>query len=112
MACSLIAHWALSHDTRSITGALLVSPADVDSSEHTPDEVRGFSPMPLEKLPFPSIVVVSDNDPYVSIERAELFAESWGSRLINIGSYGHINAESELSSWEFGKNLVVQLNQH
>lgn len=52
LACSLISHWALSHDTSSIVGALLVSPADVDSPEHTPEEVRNFMPMPLEKLPY------------------------------------------------------------
>lgn len=112
LACSLISHWALQHDSSSIIGALLVSPADVNSPEHTPEQIRNFAPMPLAKLPFKSIVVASNNDPFVSFERATFFAEAWGSRLINIGSYGHINADSELSSWEFGKNLVHELNQH
>lgn len=111
LACSLISHWALKHDSSSIIGALLVSPADVNSPEHTPNEVRNFAPMPLKKLPFKSTVVASDNDPYVSFERAEFFANIWGSHFINLGSRGHINADSELSSWEFGKNLVHQLNQ-
>ncbi len=111
LACSLVSHWALKHDSIAIIGALLVSPADVDSPEHTPEEVRNFMPMPLEKLPFKSIVVASDNDPYVSFERAEFFAKAWGSDFINIGSHGHINAESELSSWEFGKNLLRKLQQ-
>ncbi len=35
LACALISHWALKYDASSIIGALLVSPADVDSSEHT-----------------------------------------------------------------------------
>jgi predicted alpha/beta hydrolase family esterase len=111
LACSLISHWALAHDSSSIIGALLVSPADVDSPEHTPEEVRNFMPMPLAKLPFKSIVVASDNDPYVSFDRATFFAKSWGSRFINIGPYGHINADSELSSWEFGKELIHTLSK-
>lgn len=111
LACSLISHWALKHNTDSIIGALLVSPADVDSSEHTPEVVRNFSPMPLNELSFKSIVVASDNDPYVSLERAQFFANAWGCDFINFGSYGHINADSGLSSWEFGKSLVNELKQ-
>ena len=111
LACSLISHWALKNDTSSIIGALLVSPADVDSPNHTPVEVRNFMPMPLKRLPFKSFVVCSDNDPYVSLERAQFFAKSWGSHCINIGSHGHINAESKLASWEFGKDLVNKFTQ-
>ena len=111
LACSLVSHWALKYDSSAIVGALLVSPADVDSAKHTPDEVRDFMPMPLSPLPFKSIVVASDNDPYVSLERAKFFADSWESSFINIGSYGHINAESGLASWEFGKNLINKLTQ-
>ncbi len=111
LACSLISHWALKHDSNNIVGALLVSPADVDSAKHTPEEVRNFMPMPLKRLPFKSIVIASDNDPYVSLERAELFANSWGSHFVNIGAYGHINADSNLASWPFGKDLVTQLIQ-
>ncbi len=67
-------------------------------------------PMPLSILPFKTIVVASDNDPYVSFERAEYFANAWGSRFINIGSCGHINADSELSSWQFGKELLREFS--
>ncbi|MEE9309969.1 MAG: alpha/beta hydrolase [Cocleimonas sp.] len=109
LACALISHWASNHNTSSIIGALLVAPADVNSADHTPEEVRNFAPMPLAKLPFKSIVVASDNDPYVSLERAEFFAGAWGSKFINIGSYGHINAGSDLASWEFGKDLTQAL---
>jgi predicted alpha/beta hydrolase family esterase len=65
LACSLVAHWASSHDTSSVLGALVVSASDVDSSEYTPDKVRNFSPMPTNKLPFESIVVASENDPSI-----------------------------------------------
>ncbi len=108
LAVAQVAQWAARH-RRPIHGALLVSPSDVDSPEHTPDAVRGFGPMPLERLPFASIIVVSANDPYVSVERAEQFARAWGSALINIGAAGHINAESGLGDWQQGHDLLMQL---
>lgn len=111
LACSLIAHWASNFESEKVIGALLVSPSDVDSENHTPKEVRCFSPMPINILSFQSIVVASENDPYVSIERAEYFAKAWGSRFINYGSFGHLNAQSGLSSWEFGKELISQLSK-
>jgi len=46
LACALVAHWAVAHDAGPVRGALLVSPSDVDSPAHTPDEVRCFAPMP------------------------------------------------------------------
>jgi len=67
--------------------------------------------MPTNKLPFKSIVIASDNDndPYVSLERAEYFSKAWGSLFINCGSYGHINADAALGSWDYGKDLVKDL---
>ncbi len=49
LACSLIAHCA-NQVSHQVAGALLVCPADVDLEQHTPDEVRGFAPMPLMYL--------------------------------------------------------------
>jgi hypothetical protein len=109
LACALVAHWASKYESSSVIGALLVSTSDVDSSKHTPHEVRNFSPMPTSELPFKSIVVASDNDPYVSISRAEYFARSWGSEFVKIGSYGHINAESNLQSWPQGQGYLRKL---
>jgi predicted alpha/beta hydrolase family esterase len=109
LGCSLLNHWASSFQSEKVIGALLVAPADIESDRHTPDVLRNFAPMPKQTLPFPSIVVSSDNDPYVSIQRAEYFAECWGSRFINYGSHGHLNAESDLGDWPFGQDLVKNL---
>ena len=111
LACALVAHWATRYDSSKVIGALLVCPADVDSEKHTPDILRNFSPMPTNKLPFQSIVVASSNDPYVSLQRATFFAKTWGSHFIDLGATGHINAESGLSSWAFGKQLVNELRE-
>jgi len=109
LAVSLVLHWASSNNDKNIVGALLVAPADVDSPEHTPEIIRNFSPMPIIKLPFPSIVVASENDPYASFERKKYFAEQWGSDFVNVGQQGHINSDSDLKYWEEGQLILQQL---
>ncbi len=109
LGCSLITHWATNYQLDNVIGALLVAPADIESAQHTPEILRNFAPIPTHKLPFPSIVMASDNDPYVSLQRAEHFADLWGSRFINYGPFGHLNAESGLGEWEFGQCLIKEL---
>ncbi|CAA9200205.1 RBBP9/YdeN family alpha/beta hydrolase [Flavobacterium collinsii] len=109
LAVSLVLHWAQTNQNPNIVGALLVAPADVDSPQHTPDSIRNFSPMPISKLPFPSIVVASENDPYATFERKKYFAEMWGSDLVNVGQKGHINSDSDLKYWEEGQLILEQL---
>jgi hypothetical protein len=58
------------------------------------------------RLPFPSIVVASSNDPYVTLSRAKTFATAWGSEFVMIGEAGHINSASGLGNWEKGLILL------
>ncbi|MDB2385199.1 alpha/beta hydrolase [Polaribacter sp.] len=109
LGVSLVLHWANEYNNPNIKGALLVAPADVDSPEHTPEIVRNFAPMPLSKLPIPSIVIASENDEYVSISRAKFFSQKWGSDFINIGTKGHINSDSNLKYWEKGQEILEKL---
>lgn len=108
LACSLVAHWAARAGV-PVSGALLVAPADVDSPAHTPDEVRSFGPIPLARLPFPSIVVASTADPFVSLRRAADFARAWGSRLLTLPDAGHINADAGFGPWPEGRRLLAGL---
>ena len=108
LACVLVAQWARSGSALKVAGALLVAPSDVEAASY-PVEVNGFAPMPMEKLPFPSIVVASSNDEFVSIERARRFAQAWGSRFVEIGPAGHINGESGLGEWPAGEKLLEEL---
>jgi predicted alpha/beta hydrolase family esterase len=111
LGCALLANFVRSGKPMAarICGELLVAPADVDDPEHTPDVVRGFSPLPLERLPFPSIVVASTNDPYVTLARAREFADRWGADFVDIGAVGHINAESQLGAWSEGHRIFERL---
>ena len=109
LGCALAVRWAARPGARA-RGALLVAPADVDSPDHTPDEVREFGPMPLEPLPFPSIVVASTDDPFVSTARAQVFARAWGSRLVTLPAAGHVNADAGFGPWPEGRALLAQLS--
>lgn len=107
LGCATVVHWA-GMPGRTVRGALLVAPADVDGAGF-PLEARGFAPMPLRTLPFPSILVASADDPYLSLERARLFAECWGSRLVEVGPVGHLNSASGLGQWAEGRALLDEL---
>ncbi|MBC7779493.1 MAG: alpha/beta hydrolase [Proteobacteria bacterium] len=108
LACSLVAHWGSLGTSGTVIGALLVAPSDVDAIDYPPGPV-GFSPMPLARLPFPTIVVASTDDPRVSEARARAFAHAWGSEYRCIGAAGHINSDSGLGEWPAGLALVDRL---
>jgi uncharacterized protein len=109
LACCTIIYWAQQYK-RPIKGALLVAPSDTEADTY-PSGTQGFTPMPLYKLPFPSITVASTNDNFVKIDRAQFFANVWGSELVNIGNAGHINGDSKLGFWEFGLELLDRLDR-
>ncbi|MFC4161002.1 RBBP9/YdeN family alpha/beta hydrolase [Chitinimonas lacunae] len=107
LACVLVARWAERYPRR-IRGALLVAPSDTEGPNF-PTGTSGFQPMPGNHLPFPSIVVVSSEDPYAELSRSERFAADWGAELVNIGPRGHINGESGLGDWPEGLALLARL---
>lgn len=107
LGCATVVHWA-GLTGRTVRGALLVAPADVDGPGF-PLEARGFAPMPLRPLPFPSILVASEDDSYLSMERARIMAEAWGSRLVEVGARGHLNSASGLGAWPEGRALLDEL---
>ena len=106
--CSAIAKWAERYQLM-IKAALLVAPADPEAQTF-PQGATGFAPMPLFKLPFPSIVVASSNDFYATIDRAKQFAGAWGSGFINIGDAGHINIDSGYGPWDEGLEILKGLD--
>lgn len=108
LACTTIAYWAQKYNV-IIKGALLVAPSDTEADTYPPG-TTGFTPVPLNKLPFKSIVISSSNDYYVTTERAKLFANSWGSELVNIGDAGHINVASGFGEWNAGLKILKELD--
>ena len=111
LAVSLVLHWdkRFGNAPNNIVGALLVSPTDVESEVHAPQEIFNFAPMPVHEISFPTIVVASKDDPFVDIERAVYFSNKWGAELVNIGKKGHINSESKLTHWKEGQDILESL---
>ena len=104
LGCSTIAHWAVNYK-KKIKGALLVAASDFETPQYT-FPAKGFTPIPAEKINFKTIVVASSDDPWVSLDRAKYFADSWGSEFINIGNAGHINAASGHRQWTKGLDIL------
>ena len=109
LGCTAVAHWAKRFGTK-IKGAFLVAPSDVEAKSYTFD-TKGFAPIPLDKLPFPSLVAASGNDEYVTLERAKFFADAWGSEFVNVGAKGHINANAGFGEWNEGLELLKRLEE-
>ena len=86
---------------------------EVASGEMTAETVRellpGWSPIVRQKLPFASILVGSQNDPYCRADRAQALARDWGAEFVDLGAAGHINAESQLGDWPAGHALLNRL---
>jgi predicted alpha/beta hydrolase family esterase len=109
-----VAHWA-SHCRRPIQGALLAAPADMErampagypSVQELAD--NGWLPVPRRRLPFPSIVGASINDPLGRFDRVAQLADDWGSTLVNIGAVGHLNPASGHGEWAQADALIREL---
>ena len=112
-SCALVAHWAreaADSQRARVRGALLVAPSDPEGPAY-PTGPTGFAPMPLDRLPFRSIVVASTNDVYVTAEKAREYAAAWGSELVDVGAAGHINSASGLGDWPAGRVLLARLHE-
>ena len=111
LGCMLTAAWAsVTRHPQRVAGALLVAPGDPEREELRAP-LRSWSPVVRQPLPFPSLLLGSHDDPYCTFARAQGFAQSWGSRFIDYGHRGHINADSGLGDWPEGLALLNQLHK-
>ena len=113
--CIMVAHWA-SQTRRSVHGALLAAPPDFETP--MPDgyptvaalRAGGWLPVPRERLPFPSIVAASRDDPLTSYQRAAALADDWGGRLVDLGNVGHLNPASGYGEWPLADKFIRELS--
>ena len=104
LGCITVAHLPAAVQAR-VHGALLVAPADPERRAVLCD----FAPVPYARLPFPSIVVASTNDPYCPVRLAGAYARSWGSQFVKLPDAGHINVDSGFGDWPQGLDLLAAL---
>jgi predicted alpha/beta hydrolase family esterase len=108
-------HWAATHDGSAVVGALLATPpalaAPLPPEYPTIAELRdcGWLPIPRRRLPFPSILAVSTDDPLGNPVRLSALADAWGSRRHSLGAVGHLNPASGFGDWPEALDLVDAL---
>ncbi|MGD9835424.1 MAG: RBBP9/YdeN family alpha/beta hydrolase [Piscinibacter sp.] len=109
LGCQLVAAWAAhTRHAPRVAGALLVAPPDTERDDMPPN-LFNWRPIVRERLPFPSLAVVSSDDPYCALPRAQAMAADWAAGLVEIGARGHINGESGLADWPEGLALLARL---
>jgi predicted alpha/beta hydrolase family esterase len=109
LGCQLVASWAAhSRHTGRVAAALLVAPPDPER-EDMPPQLFNWRPVVRTRLPFPSLAVISEDDPYCAEGRARQMAADWGSEVVSIGARGHINGDSGLADWPEGVDLLHRL---
>jgi predicted alpha/beta hydrolase family esterase len=111
LGCLLAAAWAShSRNTHLVQAALLVAPGDPEQPE-LQAALKSWLPVPRQALPFNSLLLGSQDDPYCSLAHARSLAASWGAEFIDYGARGHINADSGLGDWPEGRALLAGLVQ-
>ena len=106
--------WDLMPSCR-IRGALLVTPADVETPlpEGYPKfddlDANGWLPIPRQRLSFPAVVVASRNDPLAARDKVADLASAWGAKLHDAGEVGHLNPAAGYGPWAKGMELRSEL---
>ncbi len=100
--------WVMKYG-KKVKGALIVAPPDIEN----PYEDLGLGDellIPQIHLPFPSIVVGSSNDHWMSENRTKFYANVWGSELIILKNAGHINGDAGFGNWDDGLTILRKLD--
>jgi len=105
LGCLLAANLAGRESAEKVRSALLVAPCHLDRTAEIHPNAIDFGSMPLKRLPFPSLVVSSLDDPYMGFDQSRHCASVWGSNLINLGYAGHINIAAGFGRWVQGYHL-------
>jgi predicted alpha/beta hydrolase family esterase len=108
LGCHLVAAWAAhSRHTQRVQAALLVAPPDLERHD-VPPQLSSWRPAVRRRLPFPSTLLYSDDDPYCEPTCARQLAQDWGAEARGTGTDGHINGESGLGDWPAGWACLLE----
>jgi uncharacterized protein len=93
---------AASQLPKTVKGAFLVAPPSETAVLDIANIDIKFAHVPRDPLPFPSVLIASNSDPYCPILEAEEWAYAWGSAFTDAGDAGHLNMESGHGPWPEG----------
>lgn len=88
-----------------VVGALLIGPSD-PLAQRADMRLKAFAPFPSAIMSFPALVVASEDDPAVSVDRAFDFARLWGAGFARFGACGHFGSADGLGWWPEGEELL------
>jgi predicted alpha/beta hydrolase family esterase len=99
--------WLCQEEMTIVKKLFLVSPPSLTTDEST---IKTFFPCSLPQTMYAKEIhlIVSDNDPWVTLEEAETIAQTINATFSVINNAGHINADSGYGKWEFIENLVIE----
>lgn len=109
LGCHLVGAWAAhtQHAAR-VLGALLVAPPDVSRSD-IPPQLSSWRVAPAGQLPFPSLLLYSEDDPSCTPDVSRRLAQAWQARAVSLGAAGHVNGASGLGDWPEGLHWLQQV---
>ncbi|MFZ4554612.1 MAG: RBBP9/YdeN family alpha/beta hydrolase [Burkholderiales bacterium] len=104
-----------------IAGAMLVAPADPEffsesglrdwSGTSAVQEAPVTRLLPHEPLPYPTLLVLSADDPWMRITTGLTWASRWDARAVQVGRQGHINEASGHGPWPEGLQIFERFHQ-
>ncbi|OKH86490.1 alpha/beta hydrolase [Thalassospira sp. TSL5-1] len=109
LSCLLVAHWAAQRADKAsdqVLGAFLVAVPDPDGPAF-PSQAASFQSVPRDPLPFATLLVGSQNDPYGAVDYVKRCAQDWRAACVMAGALGHINTASNLGDWPQGQDLLT-----
>lgn len=104
-----------------IAGLVFVAPAEprrfsatgglrntrLDDTDHPVPSVADLLPHTLPAN-LPSVLLASENDPWLSFPNAQAIARRWHCHFVNLGEAGHVNTNSGYGPWP---GLLQQLQR-
>ena len=85
-----------------VKGGFLVAPPSFEVLANLAAVDPAFLTLPDEPLPFPALIIASQNDPYSSFAASAALASALGAELVDAGFSGHINVKSGHGPWPEG----------
>lgn len=110
LGCWAVDHFLARYGSRRLHGALLVAPP---SPYLLFEPIQSFLPPPLradawQPIAGHSLLVGSDNDPYIEARELEELSHRLGIPLHFLPGCGHINLESGFGPWPFALDWLAR----
>ncbi|MEU4290992.1 alpha/beta hydrolase [Kribbella sp. NPDC026596] len=107
LGCLAATHWLTTSPSPTVRGVFLVAPPDPLAPTFPIPLLDTFIPFEAAELHVPAVLIVSEDDPYCTVDAANRLAIGWDVPLISAGRQGHLNSDSDLGLWPAGQDLLT-----